>query len=89
MKLHIGVDADSGLVSTAMRPTAANVADVTEAHRLLHEGFGRRTVDAGYRGAREAPAGAVGGRVAGGLRPTLRRLLQQERGGAGGASEGV
>ncbi len=31
MKLHIGVDAETGLVHS-LRTTAANVADVTEAH---------------------------------------------------------
>ncbi len=38
MKLHIGVDADSGLVHS-MRATAANVADVTAAG----SGFGTET----------------------------------------------
>jgi IS5 family transposase len=35
MKAHVGVDAESGLVHT-MVGTAANVADVTPAHDLLH-----------------------------------------------------
>ena len=66
MKLHIGVDADSGLVHS-MRATAANVADVTEAHRLLHGEEREAYGDAGYRGRGEASrAGAPGGRVAGG-----------------------
>jgi IS5 family transposase len=58
MKAHIGVDADSGLVHT-VQGTAANVADVTMAHALLHgqeeTGFG----DAGYTGIekREEQAG--------------------------------
>ena len=34
MKLHIGVDAESGLTHS-LSTTAANTADVTEAHRLL------------------------------------------------------
>ena len=37
MKVHIGVDADTGLVHS-MSATAANVHDVTEAHNLLHGG---------------------------------------------------
>ena len=37
MKLHIGVDADTGLVPS-LSATPANVHDVTEAHRLLHWG---------------------------------------------------
>ena len=49
MKAHIGVDLDSGLVHTVVG-TAANVADVAQAHALLHGqekvGFG----DAGYQG---------------------------------------
>ena len=35
MKAHIGVDATSGLVHTVIG-TAGNVADVTQAHALLH-----------------------------------------------------
>ena len=49
MKAHVGVDAGSGLVHTVVG-TAANVADVVQAHALLHgeekAGFG----DAGYQG---------------------------------------
>ena len=37
MKVHIGVDADTGLVHS-MSTTSANVHDVTEAHNLLHGG---------------------------------------------------
>ena len=37
MKLHIGVDAETGLVHS-MTTTPANVHDVTQAHRLLHGG---------------------------------------------------
>ena len=63
MKLHIGVDADSGLVHS-MRATAANVADVTEAHRLLH----------GEEKRPEQARAEVAWRVA--MRPGLRRLLE-------------
>ena len=60
------MDADSGLVHS-MRATAANVADVTEAHRLLHGEEREAYGDAGYQGVEKAPrAGGVGGRVAGG-----------------------
>ena len=49
MKAHVGVDLGSGLVHTVVG-TAANVADVAQAHALLHGkekvGFG----DAGYQG---------------------------------------
>ena len=54
MKAHIGVDADSGLVHS-VEGTAANVNDVTQAHKLLHgqetDAFG----DAGYQGAHKRP----------------------------------
>ena len=76
MKLHIGVDADSGLVHS-MWATAANVADVTEAHRLLHGEEREAYGDAGYRGVEKRPEQArseVEWRVA--LRPGLRRLLE-------------
>lgn len=50
MKVHIGADADSGLVHTVIG-TPANTNDVTQAEALLHGeeevGFG----DAGYQGA--------------------------------------
>ena len=49
MKLHIGVDADTGLVHS-MSATAANVHDVTEAHNLLHGGETMVWCDAGYQG---------------------------------------
>lgn len=48
MKVHVGVDAASGLVHTVI-DTAGNGADVTQAHGLLH---GDETValgDAGYQ----------------------------------------
>ena len=47
MKVHIGVDADMGLVHS-MSATAANVHDVTEAHNLLHGGERMVWCDAGY-----------------------------------------
>nr|ART37209.1 D359 [uncultured bacterium] len=50
MKAHIGVDADSGLVHTVVG-TAANVADVTQAHALLHGSETDVLGDAGYQGA--------------------------------------
>ena len=37
MKVHIGVDSETGVVHS-MSTTSANVHDVTEAHRLLHGG---------------------------------------------------
>ena len=52
MKLHIGVDAETGIVHS-MTATAANVHDVTEAHRLLHGGEQRVWGDAGYVGVQK------------------------------------
>ncbi len=46
MKLHIGVDAASGLTHS-LSTTAANAADVTEAHRLRHGGERVADGDAG------------------------------------------
>jgi len=50
MKAHIGVDADSGLVHS-VEGTAANVNDVTQAHKLLHVEEADAFADGGYQGA--------------------------------------
>jgi IS5 family transposase len=49
MKAHIGVDTHSGLVHS-LTGTPANVADVAEAHALLHGEEKTAYVDAGYTG---------------------------------------
>ena len=49
MKLHIGVDAESGLVHS-MATTSANVHDMTQAHRLLHGEERAVWGDSGYTG---------------------------------------
>ena len=49
MKAHIGVDAHSGLVHT-VTGTSANVADITQAHLLLHGEEKNGHGDAGYVG---------------------------------------
>ena len=49
MKAHIGVDAQSGLVHT-VTGTAANVADISQAHALLHGQEKKVHADAGYLG---------------------------------------
>ena len=74
MKAHVGVDAESGLVHSLIG-TAANVADVTQAHDLLH---GEETVafgDAGYTGVAKRPEckQAVAWHVA--MKPGKRRAL--------------
>ncbi len=75
MKAYIGVDADSGRVHTVV-VTPANVADVTQAHALLHgeetDVFG----DAGYQGVEKRAENqdkAVRWHVA--MRPGKRRAL--------------
>ncbi|WP_421621999.1 IS5 family transposase [Alkalilimnicola ehrlichii] len=54
MKAHVGSDAHTGLVHS-LKATAANVADVTQTHHLLHgeeqDVFG----DSGYQGADKRP----------------------------------
>ncbi len=57
MKAHIGVDADSGLVHTVIG-TAANTADVTQSHSLLHGEERMVFADAGYQGAAKRPEAA-------------------------------
>ena len=77
MKLHIGVDAQTGLVHS-FSTTPANVHDVTEAHRLLHGGESQVWGDAGYVGVQKREENrelAVDWQVA--LKPGQRRELEQ------------
>jgi IS5 family transposase len=60
MKAHIGVDADSGLVHS-VRGTAANVADIAQAHELLHGVEKVAYADAGYLGIEKRAEMAVHG----------------------------
>jgi len=75
MKVHIGVDKDTGLIHS-VETTAANVHDLTPAADLLH---GEETVvyaDAGYQGIEkrvEMEGKGIGFRVA--MRPGKRRAL--------------
>ena len=77
MKAHVGVDAETGLVHTVVA-TAANVSDVTQAHRLLH---GQETdvfADAGYQGVdkrAENQGKQVAWHVA--MRPGKRKVLDK------------
>ena len=76
MKLHIGVDSETGLVHS-LTTTSANVHDVTEAHRLLHGRERQVWGDAGYIGVqkREENLGlAVDWQVA--MKPGQRRKLE-------------
>ena len=76
MKVHIGVDADTGLVHS-MSTTSANVHDMAEAHNLLHGGETMVWCDAGYQGVhkrQENLGRAVDWQVA--MRPGRRRRLE-------------
>lgn len=55
MKMHIGVDADSGLVYS-VQGTAANVHDAPQAHKLLHGEEADPLADAGDKGVHKRPA---------------------------------
>ena len=76
MKLHIGADAESGLVHT-VRGTSGNVNDVVEANALLHgeeaEAFG----DAGYQGAHKRADAKEGVRWNIAMRPGKRAALDK------------
>ena len=78
MKLHVGVDAETGLVHS-FETTPASVHDVTQAGRLLHGGETRVWGDAGYVGVQKREENrdlAVQWRVA--LKPGQRRKLGPE-----------
>lgn len=81
MKVHIGVDSESGLIHS-VETTAAHVHDLTPAAQLLH---GEETVvyaDAGYQGIEkrsEMQGRGIGFRVA--MRPGKRRALPDTPGG--------
>jgi IS5 family transposase len=75
MKVHIGVDSESGLIHSVVT-TAANVHDLTPAAELLHGDEEAVDGDAGYQGIekREEMQGrGIGFRVA--KRPGKRRAL--------------
>ena len=76
MKLHIGVDSETGLVHS-FTTTSANVHDVTQAHRLLHGEETQVWGDAGYLGVQKREENlelGVNWQVA--LRPGQRRKLE-------------
>jgi IS5 family transposase len=75
MKVHLGVDKDSGLIHSVVT-TAANVHDLTPAAELLHGDEEVVYADAGYQGISKRPAMAgktTAFRVA--MRPGKRRAL--------------
>ena len=78
MKLHIGVDARTG-VAHSLSATPANVHDVTQAHRLLHGGERQVWGDAGYTGVQKRPENLgleVDWQVA--MKPGQRRKLEPD-----------
>ena len=78
MKLHIGVDAGTGVVHS-LSTTSANVHDVTETHRLLHGGEEQVWGDAGYIGVQRRPENLeldVDWQVA--MKPGQRRRLEPD-----------
>jgi IS5 family transposase len=75
MKVHIGVDSESGLIHS-VETTAANVHDLTPASELLHGEESVVYADAGYQGIEkrsEMEGRGIGFRVA--MRPGKRRAL--------------
>lgn len=78
MKLHIGVDDQSGLVHSVVS-TAANVNDVTQAHKLLHGEEQRAFGDSGYQGVEKRPEAnpKVEWNVA--MKPSKRRALSNSK----------
>ena len=78
MKLHIGVDSETGVVHSMTR-TRADVHDVTEAHRLLHGEELRVWGDSRYQGVHRRVGNRdreVDWQVA--MRPGRRRRLDPE-----------
>src|SRR5246127_2048775 len=78
MKAHVGTDAESGMVHSVIG-TAANVADVTQAHDLLHGEEKVAFGDAGYTGVEKRPERTppVNWHVA--MKPGKRRALGKTR----------
>lgn len=73
MKVHVGVDAESGLVHTVIG-TAANMHDINATHALLHGEETDVYADAGYQGIeRREQMGSARWHVA--MRPSKRRKL--------------
>jgi len=77
MKAHVGVDMATGLVHSVVG-TAGNVADVVQAHALLHGGEKAVLGDAGYQGLgkrMENADKAIDWHVA--MRPSVRKTLKK------------
>lgn len=77
MKAHVGVDLTTGLHTVV--GTAGNVADVTQAHALLHGGEKVVLGDAGYQGVGKRPENeGTDGEWHTALRPVLRKAIKDD-----------
>jgi transposase, IS5 family len=74
MKAHVGTDAESGMVHSVIG-TPANVADVTQAHDLLHGEEKMAFGDAGYIGVEGRPEAQHSPRWHVAMKPGKRRAL--------------
>jgi len=74
MKAHVGTDAESGLVHSVIG-TPANIADVTQAHDLLHGEEKVAFGDAGYIGVERRPEAGHGVQWHVAMKPGKRRAL--------------
>ena len=77
MKVHIGVDAESGLVHT-VRGTSGHVSDSDEANTLLHGEESIAFGDAGYQGIEKRPDAKADVIWHVAMRPDKRRALNKE-----------
>ena len=80
MKAHVGVDLHSGVVHS-LTGTAANVADIAEAHHLLHGEEKLGLADAGYQGVEKR--GEIQARF-----PQVRWIVAAKRGRIKAMAEG-
>ena len=78
MKVHIGVDAESGLVHT-VKGTPANANDVTEANALLHGDESNAFGDAGYQGEANRPDAKESVKWHIAMRPSKRAALDKTK----------
>ena len=77
MKAHIGVDECSGLVHSVIG-TSGNVADITQAHALLHGQESHASGDAGYQGVDKREDAKPGIKWAISMKRGKRKALDKE-----------
>jgi len=86
MKMHTGVDADSGLVHSVVC-TAANESDVAHAHELLHGDEATVNADSGYTGLHKRDE-IVSAQQDGTLRADVKWHIAMKPGKLRGMAEG-